>query len=168
VWTYRNRPKRIGTMSPKTDLYVSPLPVLLLEWVSMYCTRIVQAEECSGCRLRWIIPPYSELSITIRSPLDSSHVHTHTTRVCTPRNKSPATYETGSRRYLISWEVGLERGPLSLVSTIEELLERKSSGSGLESREYGRRNPSRWLRDIPLSAKVGNNFVGMRRVAASV
>jgi hypothetical protein len=29
------------------------------------------------------------------------------------------------------------RGPLSLVSTIEELLERKSSGSGLESRVYG-------------------------------
>jgi hypothetical protein len=28
--------------------------------------------------------------------------------------------------------VGLERGPLSLVSAIEELLERKSSGSGLE------------------------------------
>jgi hypothetical protein len=39
--------------------------------------------------------------------------------------------------------VGLERGPLSLVSTIEDLLERKSSGSGLESREYGRRDPSR-------------------------
>jgi hypothetical protein len=29
--------------------------------------------------------------------------------------------------------VGLERGPLSLVSTIEELLRRKSSGSGLET-----------------------------------
>jgi hypothetical protein len=28
---------------------------------------------------------------------------------------------------------GLERGPLSLASTIEELLERKSSGSGLEN-----------------------------------
>jgi hypothetical protein len=42
--------------------------------------------------------------------------------------------------------VGLERGPLTLVSTIEELLERKSSGSGLESREYGRRDPSRWPR----------------------
>jgi hypothetical protein len=40
--------------------------------------------------------------------------------------------------------VGLERGALSLVSTIEELLERKSSGSGLESREYGRWDPSRW------------------------
>jgi hypothetical protein len=39
--------------------------------------------------------------------------------------------------------VGLERGPLSLVSTTEELLERKSSGSDLESREYGRRYPSR-------------------------
>jgi hypothetical protein len=35
--------------------------------------------------------------------------------------------------------VGLERGPVSLVSTIEELLERKSSGSGIENRDYGRR-----------------------------
>jgi hypothetical protein len=37
-----------------------------------------------------------------------------------------------SRRYQIFWEVeGLERGPLSLVRIIEELLEWKSSGSGL-------------------------------------
>jgi hypothetical protein len=40
--------------------------------------------------------------------------------------------------------VGLERGPLSFVSATEELLERKSSGSGLENREYGRRDPSLW------------------------
>jgi hypothetical protein len=33
----------------------------------------------------------------------------------------------------------LERGPLSLANTTDELLERKSSGSGLESREYGRK-----------------------------
>jgi hypothetical protein len=39
--------------------------------------------------------------------------------------------------------VGLERGPLSLVSTTEELLGRKSRGSGLENREYGRRDLSR-------------------------
>jgi hypothetical protein len=46
------------------------------------------------------------------------------------------------------WEVvGLERGPLSLVSRIEELLRRKNSGSGLESRYYGRRDLSRWPRD---------------------
>jgi hypothetical protein len=38
--------------------------------------------------------------------------------------------------------VGLERGPISLVSTIEELLGRKSSGSGLENREYGCTYPS--------------------------
>jgi hypothetical protein len=44
--------------------------------------------------------------------------------------------------------VGLERGPLSLVSTIEELLGRESSGSGLENRDYGRRDPSRWPRGI--------------------
>jgi hypothetical protein len=35
------------------------------------------------------------------------------------------------------------RGPLSLVGTIEELLERKISDFGLESREYGRSDPLR-------------------------
>jgi hypothetical protein len=39
--------------------------------------------------------------------------------------------------------VGLKRDPLSLVSTVEERLERKTSGSGLEIREYGRRDKSR-------------------------
>jgi hypothetical protein len=37
--------------------------------------------------------------------------------------------------------VGLERGPLRLVSTTEKLLERKSSGFGIENRDYGRRDP---------------------------
>jgi hypothetical protein len=41
-----------------------------------------------------------------------------------------------SRRYQIFWDVvGLERGPLSLVRITEELLERKSSGFGLENRD---------------------------------
>jgi hypothetical protein len=35
--------------------------------------------------------------------------------------------------------VGLERGPLSLVSTIEELLERKISDLGVENPYYGRK-----------------------------
>jgi hypothetical protein len=39
--------------------------------------------------------------------------------------------------------VGLEWGPLSLVSTTEELLGRNCSDSGLESREYDRRDWSR-------------------------
>jgi hypothetical protein len=39
--------------------------------------------------------------------------------------------------------MGLELGPLSHVSTTEELLERKCSGSCIENREYGRRDPSR-------------------------
>jgi hypothetical protein len=40
--------------------------------------------------------------------------------------------------------VGLEQGPHSLMSTTEELLGRKSSGSSLEIREYGHRDLSRW------------------------
>jgi hypothetical protein len=52
-----------------------------------------------------------------------------------------------SRRYQPFWEaIGLERGPLSLVSAIEGLIGRKSSGYGLESRYYDRRDPSRWPR----------------------
>jgi hypothetical protein len=51
-----------------------------------------------------------------------------------------------SRHYQKKKVVGLERGPLSLVSTTEELLDRKSRGSCLENREYCRRDPSRWPR----------------------
>jgi hypothetical protein len=46
--------------------------------------------------------------------------------------------EFDSRRHQIFCEaVGLEWGPLSLVSPFEELLETKRSGSGLETRDYG-------------------------------
>jgi hypothetical protein len=44
----------------------------------------------------------------------------------------------------IFWEVvDLERGPLTLVTTIEEVLERKSNGFGLENRDYDHRDPLR-------------------------
>jgi hypothetical protein len=60
-----------------------------------------------------------------------------------------------SRRYQIFWEVvGLERGPLSLVSKIEELLGRKSSGPGSENREYCRMNLLRWSLDTLYPQKL--------------
>jgi hypothetical protein len=69
-----------------------------------------------------------------------------------------------SRRSQIFWEVVcLERGPLSLVSTTEEQLERKSSGSGLEIWEYGRTDPLRWPRGTLYPQKFGSNFVDKRR-----
>jgi hypothetical protein len=60
--------------------------------------------------------------------------------------------------------VGLERGPLSLVSTTEELLGSNSSSSGLEIREYGRRNSSRWPRGTFYPQKVGTNFADKWRL----
>jgi hypothetical protein len=76
--------------------------------------------------------------------------------ICYVRESRPPLWSSGQsfwlqiqrsgfnfRRYQISWEVvGLERGPLNLMNTIEELLERKSSGCGLETREYSRRGSS--------------------------
>jgi hypothetical protein len=75
-----------------------------------------------------------------------------------------------SRHYQKKKKVVLERGPLSLVSTTEELLERKSSGSGLGSQEYGCRDPSRWPRgtlypqkSVLTSLTSGDRSVGIVR-----
>jgi hypothetical protein len=76
------------------------------------------------------------------------------------RSRDPGS---DSRRYHIFWEVvGLERCPLSLVSTTEELLGRNSSGSGLENREYSRGDPLCWPRDTIYPQNVGTNFVDKR------
>jgi hypothetical protein len=58
--------------------------------------------------------------------------------------------------------MSLERGSLSLVSTTEELLGRKSSGSSLENQEYSR-DPLGRPRDTLLSANVGTNLADKRR-----
>jgi hypothetical protein len=65
-----------------------------------------------------------------------------------------------SQRYQIFWEVvSLERGPLSLKSTTEELLGKKISGSGLGNREYGRRESAALTtRHSSLRKNVGTNF----------
>jgi hypothetical protein len=60
--------------------------------------------------------------------------------------------------------VGLERGSLSLVNTTVELLERKSSGSGLEIlnyRRWGSTAPT--IRETLLSSKFGTNVADKRR-----
>jgi hypothetical protein len=64
-----------------------------------------------------------------------------------------------------------EQCSLSLVITIEELLGRNSSGSGLENREYGSRDPSRWPRgtlysqNLALSSLTsGGRSVGIVRL----
>jgi hypothetical protein len=67
------------------------------------------------------------------------------------------------RLYQIFWEVvSLNRGTLSLVSTIEELLERKIAAPVEKTEITAKGDPARRLCDIPLSAKVGTNFNSKR------
>jgi hypothetical protein len=59
------------------------------------------------------------------------------------------------RSYQIFLEVAdLERDPPRILSTIEELLRRNISGSGLENREYGRGDPLCWPRDTLYEQKL--------------
>jgi hypothetical protein len=59
--------------------------------------------------------------------------------------------------------VGLERGPLSLVGTTNDLLERKSSDFGLENRDYGRRGSAALTTRYPSIHKDGTYFADKRR-----
>jgi hypothetical protein len=59
-----------------------------------------------------------------------------------------------SQRYQIFRKVvDLEQGPLSLVRANEELLERNSSGSGLENRDYGSRGSAALTKRHPSTRK---------------
>jgi hypothetical protein len=65
--------------------------------------------------------------------------------------------------------MGLEWGPLSLLSTTAELLETKSSDSGLENLDYGHRGPATLTTPAPLylqklaltSPTSGNRSIGI-------
>jgi hypothetical protein len=59
--------------------------------------------------------------------------------------------------------MGLERGPVNLISTIKQLCGRKRGGSGLEIREYGRRDPPRWPRGTLNPQNVCTFFADKRR-----
>jgi hypothetical protein len=85
------------------------------------------------------------------------------------RSRGPGFH---SQRHQIFWEVaGLEPGPLSLVSTTEQLHGRNSSGSGLKNWEYRRGDPLRWPRNTLYPQKLaitspthGGHSVGIVRL----
>jgi hypothetical protein len=63
-------------------------------------------------------------------------------RATSYRSRGPDSVPGAARIFLEV--VGLVRGPFSFVSTLRSYLKEKSSGSYLESRECGCRDPSQW------------------------
>jgi hypothetical protein len=100
--------------------------------------------ELHSVAIQEIIPPYSHGCENLKSNIKSENIFENVllvsdrlcglvVRVSGCRSRGPGF---DSRRFQIFCEaVGLERGPLSLVRTTEELLGRNSSGSGLENRD---------------------------------
>jgi hypothetical protein len=89
----------------------------------------------------------------------------YTGRLCGLMVRVPGYRSRGPGRVpAIRLEIlGLERGPLSLVNTIEVLHERKCSGTCLESRVYGRRGSAALTTRHPLSAKICTKLADKRR-----
>jgi hypothetical protein len=113
--------------------------------------------SCHTVRFRCSLNNFeTSLHLQLAIKFICSHINTRlcglVVRVPGYRSRGPGFY---SRHYQISWEVvGLERGPLSLVRIIEELLEWKSSGSGQGNRINGGGDPLRWPRDTLYPKKL--------------
>jgi hypothetical protein len=102
---------------------------------------------------------YPLLGLVVRVPGYTTEIYcdsceVRTKFICYVEESSPPPWSSGQSSWLpiqrsgfdsllyqiFRVVVGLQRGPLSLVSTIEELLERKSSCCCLENRDYDRRD----------------------------
>jgi hypothetical protein len=71
------------------------------------------------------------------------------------RSRGPGSIPRATRFSEKQW---VWNGVHSIASKIEELLGRKSSGSSLEIRDYGRRRSAALTTWHPVSAEVGTNF----------
>jgi hypothetical protein len=87
-------------------------------------------------------------------------------RIRMSKNKSkgiPVAQILLSNTLTVKKQVDLQRGPLSLVGTTEELIGRNSSGSGPEIREYGRGIRCADDETPSIRQKFGTNFANKRR-----
>jgi hypothetical protein len=103
---------------------------VLCDWSSLHLLNAVSV--CSWCQgithaasTSYLLLPRNRHNLTLAEML-------YIAAQCSEFLSADPEVRVRFPRYYIFWEVvGLERGPLSLVGTIEELLGRKSSGCGL-------------------------------------
>jgi hypothetical protein len=147
---------------------------------SLYTNSIAQPIECT----KHNVGPRKKTRICIRildvkyvKNRNSAHISIHSISVSSLRylcgcrfiSTGSVVYSSGagfdSRPHQIFWEVGdLERGPLSLMRTIEELLELESSGSGRGNSLRWSRNTLYQQRLALTSSASGGRSVGIVRL----
>jgi hypothetical protein len=130
-----------------TRIYVNQVPYLKLQVH-------LQRTNLNACGRKRVLSKFKEFA---GQGLHHAQLPSWETTTCRLDQIRPTLWSSGqsswlqiqrsgfeSRHHQIFWEVvGLERGPLSLLSTIEELFERKRGDSGLENRDYGHRECGR-------------------------
>jgi hypothetical protein len=145
------RMQKIDSFSIHSDIPTCRLHIYTQYWLRQYhlIFRLFSIGMSARGDQSWLISPAQPQQILFPLKYYLDRLCGLEVRVPGYRSRGP-----GSIPQMFWASMGLERGPLSLVSTIEELLERKSCGSFLEIREYGRGDPSRWTRGTLYSQKL--------------
>jgi hypothetical protein len=128
---------------------------------AIYCTLVPCSTDFLYWRRKWCVAPKRRLTFWLYDAISQKMATFMTTAVRTSNPTGSGFLATDPEvrvRFPVLPDFLRSSGSGTGSTQPRELIWRESSGSGLENKEYGRRDPSRWPRVPLLSAKDGTNF----------